>query len=359
MPLRFPDMTNVPEQVMNPTPQLQEMLDGRTYIFVQNCRIRDNFGFGIAFEITPSLSQLSLSFLASLLDVSITVRDTHFDENTFGNMGKIPSNWLRPNVHKIHLYFRMRFMNADLFTPPPPAIFQQLRSRLKHESSMPSQRQQQQQRRWSNDYVNQQHDYIQNQSMNRMGIEINLNDEADQTAFCAAMMEEILKKEKLEKFFIEEIGIQLDEHELQHQGSQDQVLTEELLKEMSTHQPPVPTDPNGQISNYDRMLNNIKERLALCSISNNNLNDDNHNRNDNSGTITTANNNNSNNNNNNNNNNSSSNNNINNNNTLNNNNDDNDVDKKEIAFGQKHIASQRQAFGRTYRREHQHSYGQQ
>ena len=94
--LRFPTMDNVPRMVLDPDPTLAAMLRGRTYLYVQECKIKSNFGFGIAFECTSAFHPLPVPAIASMMDVSITVRETHFTENTFGNMGKIGSQLTHP-----------------------------------------------------------------------------------------------------------------------------------------------------------------------------------------------------------------------------------------------------------------------
>ena len=69
-----------------------------TWTRVQECKIKGNFGFGISFEVTEAFQPLRVESIASMMDVSITVRETHFTENLMGNMGKIPAQWTQHNV---------------------------------------------------------------------------------------------------------------------------------------------------------------------------------------------------------------------------------------------------------------------
>ena len=119
-------MDNVPSMVLDPDAVLASMLRGRTYLYIQECKIQGNYGFGISFEITDSYYPLTVPVIASMLDVSITVRETHFTNNTLGNMGKIPAHWI---AHKNNekesksLITKIRSINPDLFVDaPPPAV---------------------------------------------------------------------------------------------------------------------------------------------------------------------------------------------------------------------------------------------
>ena len=81
-------MDNVPNMVMDPDPTLVAMLRGRTFLYVQECKIKNSFGFGISFECMAAFHPLPVSALAAMMDVSITVREAHFTQNTFGNMAR-------------------------------------------------------------------------------------------------------------------------------------------------------------------------------------------------------------------------------------------------------------------------------
>ena len=112
--LRFPSMDNVPAMVLDPDPTLASMLRGRTYLYVQECKIKSNCGFGISFEVTKNFHPLPVPIIASMMDISITVRETHFTENSFGNMGKIPAAWIQ-HAHKNGLFAQIKRINPALF----------------------------------------------------------------------------------------------------------------------------------------------------------------------------------------------------------------------------------------------------
>lgn len=97
-PLRFPSRGNVPNMVLDPDPTLASMFRGRTYLYIDECKIRKNEGFGISFEITKSLHSLPVATIAAMMGVSVTVRETRFTENSLGNMGKIPAQWICHSV---------------------------------------------------------------------------------------------------------------------------------------------------------------------------------------------------------------------------------------------------------------------
>ena len=121
--LRFPSMDNVPAMVLDPDPTLAAMLRGRTYLYVQECKIKSNYGFGISFEVTPSFHALPVPQIASMMDVSITVRETHFTENTFGNMGKIPAHWIKHiKTDDGQVFEDIKRINPELFGPYQPGI---------------------------------------------------------------------------------------------------------------------------------------------------------------------------------------------------------------------------------------------
>merc|ERR1712154_493513 len=80
--------------VLDPDPTIAAMLRGKSYLYVENCTTADNKGFGISFEVPPTFHPLEVAYIAKMIDVSITVRHTHFVQNTFGNMGKIPAHWI-------------------------------------------------------------------------------------------------------------------------------------------------------------------------------------------------------------------------------------------------------------------------
>ena len=116
--LRFPTMENVPEMVLNPAPQLAQMLRGRTYLYLQQSSVSNNFGFGISFEVTKSFYSMGVPEIAGLIDVSITVRETHFNENSLGNMGKIPYDFVNKQYNE-DLFRCIRLINSDLFIVDP------------------------------------------------------------------------------------------------------------------------------------------------------------------------------------------------------------------------------------------------
>eukprot|EP01083_Nonionella_stella_P083109 229653_1 len=116
--LRFPSMDNVPIMVLDPDATLASMLRGRTYLYVQECKIKSNFGFGISFEVTSAFQPLPVPSIASMMDVSITVRETHFTENSFGNMGKIPAHWIQHTKdEQMTVFNNIKRINPTLFGP--------------------------------------------------------------------------------------------------------------------------------------------------------------------------------------------------------------------------------------------------
>ena len=110
-------MHNVPTMVLEPDTTLATMLRGRTYLYIQECKIKSNHGFGITFEITKPFHPLDIAEIASMMDVSITVRETHFTENVYGNMGKIPAHWIS-NPQTFMPNIEIREINPELFEDP-------------------------------------------------------------------------------------------------------------------------------------------------------------------------------------------------------------------------------------------------
>eukprot|EP01083_Nonionella_stella_P037551 102365_1 len=119
--LRFPvdSMDNVPTMVMKPDPKLAAMLRGKLYLYLSKCKLTDNKGFGISFEISKHFDPLKLADIANMIDASITVRDTLFAGNSFVNIGKIPGHWIDivKNKNEEELNERVKKINPILFSP--------------------------------------------------------------------------------------------------------------------------------------------------------------------------------------------------------------------------------------------------
>lgn len=116
-------MDNVPKMVLDPDPTLAAMLRGRTYLYIHQCNIKANWGFGISFEITERYHPLPVPIIATMLDASITVRETHFTDNTLGNMGKIPGPWIEKKQDKSDEVVKtIRDINPGLFVETPTPV---------------------------------------------------------------------------------------------------------------------------------------------------------------------------------------------------------------------------------------------
>jgi len=120
-PLRFPSRGNVPNMVLDPDPTLASMFRGRTYLYIDECKIRRNNGFGISFEITTALRALPVATIAAMMGVSVTVRETRFTENRLGNMGKIPSQWIKHQTSQsVKLMLQIEAINHTLILAERP-----------------------------------------------------------------------------------------------------------------------------------------------------------------------------------------------------------------------------------------------
>ena len=103
------------QRVLDPDPVLASMFRGRTYLYIDECKIRRNGGFGISFEISEALHALPVATIAAMMGVSVTVRETRFTDNSLGNMGKIPSQWIEhPVAHCGRLLSKIEGMNETL-----------------------------------------------------------------------------------------------------------------------------------------------------------------------------------------------------------------------------------------------------
>ena len=108
------------DMVLNPPVGIDVMLKGRTYLYVSECKIKANHGYGITFEIDELYDIINVPTIAAMMDVSITVRETHFTQNSLGNMGKIPSNFMdHEETSSLYAQIKRKNSNAYISTHSP------------------------------------------------------------------------------------------------------------------------------------------------------------------------------------------------------------------------------------------------